>query len=82
MRLTITRQGAQGGQDDSHLDPVKGNDHRIDALRYAVMERFWDHVAEDEAPQRNLGFLDLGRGVPAEQLRVPREESHPLGFMA
>lgn len=44
------------GRDDSYLDPVKGNDHRLDALRYAVLERFWDPVMEEQAPDRNLGF--------------------------
>ena len=67
------------GQDDSHLDPVKGNDHRLDALRYAVLERFWDPVMEQDAPQRNLGF-DPGVAMPVERLRVP-QESHPMGMM-
>jgi hypothetical protein len=45
------------------------------------MERFWDAEAEAEAPARNLGFFDLGRAVPAESLRAPREGAHPMGGM-
>jgi phage terminase large subunit-like protein len=44
------------GKDDSHLTPVKSNDHRLDAARYAWMERFWDPVMEQDAPNRNLGW--------------------------
>ena len=68
------------GKDDSHLEPVKGNDHRMDALRYAVMERFWDPVVEERAPLQQLGF-DPRRALPAEALRVPQETA-PLGFMS
>jgi hypothetical protein len=68
------------GRDDSHLEPVKGNDHRLDALRYAVMERFWDPVMEEQAPLRQLGF-DPSRAMPAEAMRVPMETA-PLGFMS
>jgi hypothetical protein len=71
------------GQDDSQLDAEKGNDHRLDALRYAVMERFWESSAEDDAPGRNLGYFDLGKAIPAEQLRTPRPgEGHPMGLLA
>jgi hypothetical protein len=55
------------GQDDSHLEPIKGRDHRLDACRYAVLERFWDPVMEAQAPLRNLGFdpsrAGQGRGA-------------------
>jgi hypothetical protein len=48
MRRTITRRRSRRrAADDSHLEPIKGNDHRLDALRYAVMERFWDPVMEE-----------------------------------
>jgi hypothetical protein len=68
------------GKDDSQLKPVKSNDHRLDALRYAVMERFWDPVMEEQAPLRTLGF-DPTRAIPSEFL-VPRsEEAHPMGGM-
>jgi hypothetical protein len=44
------------GKDDSHLTPVKSNDHILDAFRYAWMERFWDPVMEQDAPNRTLGW--------------------------
>lgn len=44
------------GKDDSHLEPIGGNDHRLDALRYACMERVWDPIQEQEAPRRMLGW--------------------------
>jgi hypothetical protein len=62
------------------LEPIKGNDHRLDALRYAVFERFWDPILEDQAPLRNLGF-DPTRALPSSMLKVP-EEALPLGFMS
>lgn len=43
-------------QDDSHMEPVANRFHRLDALRYAVMERFWDPLMEEDAPSRMLGF--------------------------
>jgi hypothetical protein len=68
------------GRDDSHLEPIKGNDHRLDALRYAVLERFWDQQMEQDAPQRTLGFFEPGKAVAVEGLRVPKE-THPMGMM-
>jgi hypothetical protein len=69
------------GRDDSHLKPVKGGDHRLDALRYACMERFWDPQMEEDAPERNLGWVpgvtpDLAALVGA----APRQYG-PMGFM-
>jgi hypothetical protein len=68
------------GQDDSHMEVVKSHDHRLDALRYAVMERFWDPVAEGEAPLQNLGF-DPERAADLSTFRTVPED-HPMGFMA
>lgn len=68
------------GRDDSHLDPVKGNDHRLDALRYAVLERFWDPVMEAQAPQRQLGWTP-GMVPAVEQMTVPQEVG-PMGSMS
>jgi phage terminase large subunit-like protein len=65
--------------DDSHLDPVSNRFHRLDALRYAVMERFWDPVMEENAPKRMLGFVP-GRSVEAGDLVMPKE-AHPMGGM-
>lgn len=45
------------GKDSSHMEPIKGNDHRLDALRYACMERFWDPMMEAQAPERQLGYV-------------------------
>jgi phage terminase large subunit-like protein len=69
------------GRDDSHMEVVKSNDHRLDALRYAVMERFWDPVMEDEAPDRALGWRP-GEDVPADPFGAGRaREAPPLGLM-
>jgi phage terminase large subunit-like protein len=69
------------GKDDSHFDPVGGNNHRMDALRYAVMERFWDPWMEDQAPLRTLGF-DPSRALASEYMTPQSTEAgHPLGSM-
>jgi hypothetical protein len=70
------------GKDDSHLEPVKTNDHILDTVRYSAMEHFFDPVAEAEAPGRTLGLFDMGRAAPASELRVPSaEDGHPMGQM-
>lgn len=43
-------------REDGRFVPIKGNEHRLDALRYACMARFWDALIEDAAPRRTLGF--------------------------
>ena len=68
------------GKDDSHLEPVEVNAHRLAALRYAVMERFWDPVMEDQAPDRVLGWRPGEDIPPVDRLTVPREAS-PMGSM-
>jgi hypothetical protein len=68
------------GRDDSHMEPIKSNDHRLDALRYAVMERFWDPILEDQAPLRTLGF-DPTRALPSEYMKVPVEGHPTMGSM-
>jgi hypothetical protein len=72
------------GRDDSHLEPVKGNDHRMDALRYACMERFWDPAVEQSAPDRNLGWSPAdGTAPPASLvLTAPARDFGPLGSCA
>lgn len=67
------------GRDDSHMEVVKSNDHRLDALRYAVMERFWDPVMEDEAPNRTLGWRE-GYAPPLDEIS-PASEAHPMGAL-
>jgi phage terminase large subunit-like protein len=69
------------GKDDSHLKPVKSNDHRLDALRYACMERFWDPMMEDRAPERLLGWVP-GQAISAENFPTPRPETAPMGSMS
>jgi phage terminase large subunit-like protein len=67
---------------DGEFKPIKQNDHRLDALRYLAMYRPYDHVAELEAPARNLGWDPaLNMAPPAEWLR--REpEAPPMGAMS
>lgn len=62
------------GKDDSHLEPVRGNDHRLDACRYAVMERPWDPLVEADAPTRKLGWKP-GEATPAKYLTVPKDQT-------
>lgn len=66
------------GKDDSHLIPIKGNDHCLDADRYAAMERMWDPRMEEEAPRRQLGW-DLTQSIPQHLIRTPTD-THPMGF--
>jgi phage terminase large subunit-like protein len=65
------------GKDDSHLVPIKGNDHVLDAVRYGSMERFWDPQLEADAPRAPLGFQP-DRALPASLLRVA-PEAPPMG---
>lgn len=67
--------------DDSHLVPQKGNDHVLDADRYSCMERFWDPVMEDQAPQRNLGWRP-NQAPPSHALRGGNNAAAPLGSMS
>lgn len=43
-------------REDGKFAPIKGHDHRLDALRYAVMERVWDPIAEMDEPIKVLGY--------------------------
>jgi hypothetical protein len=69
------------GADDSHLEVVKSHDHRLDALRYAVMERFWDPMMELNKPQRTLGWSPADGTAPPTSLVTGhrRREYGPLG---
>lgn len=62
------------GKDDSHMEPIKGNDHRLDACRYAVMERPWDPLVEADAPSKRLGWKP-DRALPAKYLNPPKEQT-------
>jgi phage terminase large subunit-like protein len=68
-------------KDDSHLEPVSNQFHRLDALRYAVMERFWDPIMEDQAPQRVLGWRP-GEDVPDLSNYRGAREVGPMGLMS
>lgn len=67
-------------EDDSHLDPVSNRFHRMDALRYAVMHRFWDPSFDDEPAGRTLGWVP--GTAPAQGLFVPQREYGPMGSMS
>jgi phage terminase large subunit-like protein len=69
------------GKDDSHLEPIKSNDHRLDALRYAVMERFWDPGFEMSKPRQALGWSPADGTAPPPSLVLARRASEhgPIG---
>lgn len=70
--------------DDSHLDPISSRFHRLDALRYAVMERFWDVRAEMSQGDRNLGWSPADGTAPPSSLVLtdPQRDYGPLGSCA
>jgi hypothetical protein len=70
------------GKDDSHLDPIEVGAHCLASLRYAVMERFWDPVMEEEEPDRKLGY-EPGSGVvrPNVLSQGGPQPALPMGFM-
>lgn len=65
---------------DGEFKPIKGHDHRLDALRYACMTRPFFPALEQQAPERNLGFRP-GVAIPARWLE-PQIEVPPLGAMS
>lgn len=66
------------GKDDSHLVPVKSNDHRLDAARYGWMERFWDPLMEENAPKQQLGWVP---GEAPAHFPGRTAEALPMGSM-
>jgi hypothetical protein len=67
-------------REDGKAVPIKGNDHRLDALRYGCMARpFWPEV-EASAPDRNLGWTP-GEALKAAQLQ-PAVSTPPMGSMS
>jgi hypothetical protein len=69
------------GRDDSHMEVVKSNDHRLDALRYACMERFWDReLRARSAPTRRSHALRSAARPAAAPLRVHAPRPDPEGF--
>lgn len=62
-------------REDGVEKPIKGNDHRLDAWRYAAMARTWDPVVEMEAPRHQLGYVQDVEG----SWSPPVPEVGPLG---
>jgi hypothetical protein len=79
MRRTSTRRRSpRRARTTRHMEVVKSNDHRFDALRYAVMERFWDPVFEMNKPQQALGWSNT---TPPKSLLLGRRPGNfgPIG---
>jgi phage terminase large subunit-like protein len=67
---------------DGEFKPVKEHDHRLDALRYAVMSRPWNPVKAMELPQQQLGFKpDFAPPWEGERPGAAGD-THPLGSLA
>jgi hypothetical protein len=64
------------GKDDSHLVPIKTNDHRWTAARYGWMQRFWDPLLEQSAAP-DLGFRP--NQAPNLSRYRPTPEAAPMG---
>jgi hypothetical protein len=67
---------------DQAFKVIKQNDHRLDALRYAVMERVWDPVLEADAPKNPLGLPErppVGVAPPWEPDKQEFSTIGPLG---
>jgi phage terminase large subunit-like protein len=72
--------------DNSHLEPQSNQFHRLDALRYAVMERLYDPIQEQQDAERGLGVhVDRNGQIavdnPSKWLVVP-EPVGPMGAMS
>ncbi|HVE24590.1 MAG TPA: hypothetical protein VNC22_04270, partial [Sporichthya sp.] len=65
---------------DGEFKPLKGNDHRLDALRYACMTRPFYPALEQQQAERNLGFRP-GVAWPEKWLE-PVVEVPPMGAMS
>jgi len=69
-------------RDDGEFAVVKENDHRLDALRYAVMSRAWNPGMAMTEAQRGLGYKP-GHAPPLSQFLGQRRTSNPpLGAMS
>ena len=65
---------------DGVVRPIKGSDHRLDALRYALMARTYDPIMEQEAPERRLGWQpDEYDGKLEREVLAGQFEGGPLG---
>jgi hypothetical protein len=71
----------QKPRDDMVFEVVRENNHRLDALRYAVMTRFWS--APELEQEDNLGYrFEHGVAPPMDVLFKPREPNYPMGSMS
>jgi len=68
-------------REDGQFKVIKQNDHRADSLRYALMSRPWYPEVEDQAPDRNLGWVP---GVAPDMTNRRRVTAAvpPMGFMS
>lgn len=66
---------------DGEFRPIKQNDHRLDALRYACMARPYDPVLEAQAPARTLGrsFGVASPDVDLAEVLAPEHRYGPMG---
>ena len=65
---------------DGVVKPIKGNDHRLDAMRYALMARAWDPIMEEQAPDRRLGWVPgTFDGEWEAEMLAGQVEGGPLG---
>lgn len=68
---------------DGIVKPVKGNDHRLDALRYALMARVYDPIAEVDDPAKRLGWEpNTYDGEHEREVLGEQVEFGPLGDMS
>lgn len=66
---------------DGEFKPVKENDHRIDALRYALMAMPWYVEATITRPMHRLGSRTYSNRVGPYRSRQKQEEAPPTGAM-
>jgi hypothetical protein len=70
-------------REDGVIKPIKGNDHRLDALRYALMVRAWKPLEEMEAPRQQLGWIpDTYDPEWEREMLEFQSQSGPLGELS
>jgi phage terminase large subunit-like protein len=68
LKISTDCYGLRDEADEYHSEqlptgefkPVKQNDHRLDALRYALMSRIWTPMKTQQQARRRLGFPKRG----------------------
>jgi hypothetical protein len=66
---------------DGEFKVVKENDHRLDALRYAVMTQGWSFSQTQGKEEEQLGYKP-GHAPALNDFLKPRTASSPLGAMS